>query len=81
MWNLGVHRINPNGVILSTPKFLEWVMCHGKHFYRIDPFWVDSVKMSQPIHDGFGANTNRLPKETIESTLLGQFYDQNCGKS
>jgi hypothetical protein len=29
------------------------------------PFLGDSMKTSQPIRDGFGANINRFPKETI----------------
>ncbi len=41
----------------------------------------DSMKTSQPIHDGFGANIDRSPKETIESPIFGRFYEQNFGKS
>jgi hypothetical protein len=40
MWNLSVHRINPNGAIISTPKFLEWVMCMGSIF-------IESTQMGQ----------------------------------
>jgi hypothetical protein len=60
-------------------QFYHHVICVVE--FRCWPKWVNSVKMSQPIPDGFGANTDRFPKQTIESTLLGRFYDQNCGKS
>jgi hypothetical protein len=39
------------------------------------------MKMSQPICDGLCAKIDRFPKETIESPIFGQFYEQNCGKS
>jgi hypothetical protein len=45
------------------------------------PFLGNSVKMSQPICDALRAKINRFPKDTIESPIFGQFYEQNCSKS
>jgi hypothetical protein len=36
-------------------------------FSQNRPFFCDSMKTSQPVHDGFGANIDMFPKETIES--------------
>jgi hypothetical protein len=38
------------------------------------------MKMSQPVHDSFGANIDRFPKETIELPIFGRFYEQNFVK-
>jgi hypothetical protein len=35
-------------LVLWTPKFLKWAMCHGKHFHRIAHFWVILWKWASP---------------------------------
>jgi hypothetical protein len=54
LWNFGYHRIAQIWAILWKPKFLKWVMCHGKHFHRIACFWAILWKraIESPVSGG-----------------------------